>query len=194
MAVLSPGPAILAIISTAVSQGRRAGLFLSFGVYCGSFFWAMAASFGLAALLGRYGEILSLLKVAGGFYLLYLAFRSGRSVVQARPVDLRSSAPIPVQAMSKIFVRGFLIHLTNPKAVFAWLSVITLGLPPEASVFDLTRIVTACLITGFIILNGYAVLFSTERAYRVYRAARRWIDGVMASLFAVAGIKMLLSM
>lgn len=41
IATASPGPAILAIITTSVSQGRKAGLALALGVLTGSYTWAM---------------------------------------------------------------------------------------------------------------------------------------------------------
>jgi threonine/homoserine/homoserine lactone efflux protein len=43
------------------------------------------------------------------------------------------------------------------------------------------------------VFSSYAVLFSTESARRIYAAIRRWLDGSLAVMFAIAGIKLLSS-
>ena len=43
------------------------------------------------------------------------------------------------------------------------------------------------------IFCGYAVVFSTAPMVRLYRRARRWIEGVLAVFFGFAGLRLLLS-
>lgn len=191
VAVLSPGPANMAIMSTAMTQGRRAALVIALGIFAGSFTWAMAASFGLATLLRHYGEALNFLKMVGGVYLLYLAFKAARSAMRKDQPVIEQAAEIKCQNPGTIFLRGYLIHLTNPKAIFGWLAIISLGLPPGASMGSLLFVVGGCLTTGFSVFCGYALLFSTARALRMYKASRRYIDGAMALLFGAASAKML---
>lgn len=191
VAVISPGPANLAIISTAMSQGRRAGLVIALGIFAGSFTWAMAASFGLAALLHRYGEALVVLKIIGGLYLFYLALKAAKSALRKEHAVVEMKASAGSGRAHPIFLRGYLIHLTNPKAVFAWVAIISLGLPPNASLSAVAIVVGGCLMTGFSVFCGYALLFSTSGALRIYKASRRYIEGAMALLFGAAGVKML---
>lgn len=189
-AVLSPGPAILAIISASITQGRRTGLTLAAGVFAGSFTWAMAAALGLAALLKSYAHLLEILKILGGLYLLYLGYKALRSALRK---DGPVAAPLAdsVKTSRQIFLRGYAIHLTNPKAVFAWLAIISLGLPPGASADAIAIVVGGCLLTGAVAFSSYALLFSTGGALAAYRAARRWIDGTMAVLFGLAAAKLM---
>ncbi len=191
VAVLSPGPANLAIMSTAMAQGRRAALVLALGIFAGSFTWAMAASLGLATVLRHYGQALNLLKIAGGLYLLYLAIKAARSALRKNQPTMQKDSPIRSQQTGAIFLRGYLIHLTNPKSIFAWVAIISLGLPPNASLSSVTMVVGGCLITGFCVFCGHALLFSTARAARLYTASRRYVDGTLALLFGAASVKML---
>jgi threonine efflux protein len=191
VAVISPGPANMAIISTAMSQGRRAGLVMALGIFAGSFTWAMAASFGLAALLHHYGEALVVLKIAGGLYLFYLAIKAARSALRKEQTAFEASVAVRRKHPGTIFLRGYLIHLTNPKAIFGWVAIISLGLPPDASLSSVAIVVGGCLTTGFSVFCGYALLFSTAGALRVYRASRRYVEGALAVLFGAAGVKML---
>lgn len=191
-ALLSPGPAVIAIVSTSIGEGRRSGLAMAAGVFAGSFTWAMAASIGLAALLTHYAGVLQVVKIAGGLYLLYLAYKALRSA--SRPdaaMPLATADAVPVRSLKRTFLLGYAIHLTNPKAIFAWVAIISLGLPQGASTAAVALIVGGCLLTGLTVFTSYALLFSTGPAYRAYRSARRGIDATMGVLFAAAGIKLL---
>lgn len=190
VAVISPGPAVMAIIAASISGGRKTGLTLAAGVFAGSFTWAVAAALGLAAVLQTYAELLYALKIAGGFYLLYLGYKALRSAL--RKEETRSTRAMNTQQNSRqVFLRGYAIHLTNPKAIFAWVAIISLGLPANAPASAVAIIVGGCLLTGLTVFTTYALLFSTEGALNAYRAARRWIDGAMAALFCAAGVKLL---
>lgn len=191
VAVISPGPAIMAIVSTSISDGRRAGLAMAAGVFAGSFTWAMAASIGLAALLTQYAGFLQIVKIAGGLYLLYLAAKALRSASRKDDHILPATGNPEKRSLRRIFLLGYAIHVTNPKAIFAWVAIISLGLPANASAQAVAFIVGGCLLTGMTVFTGYAILFSTARAFRVYRAARRGIDATLGVLFAAAGIKLL---
>jgi len=80
IAVISPGPAIMAIVSTSMTHGRKAGMTIALGIFAGSFTWACAAALGLATILQTYAIALEILKVFGGLYLLYLAYKAFKAV------------------------------------------------------------------------------------------------------------------
>jgi hypothetical protein len=54
----------------------------------GSFLWAVLTAVGLTALIASYASILTAIKIAGGLYLLWLAFKAFRSATATKP-DLR---------------------------------------------------------------------------------------------------------
>jgi threonine/homoserine/homoserine lactone efflux protein len=188
VAVLSPGPATMAIASASLGEGRRHGLTIAAGIFCGSMTWAMAASLGLAAILSQYAQSLVLIRILGGLYLLYLAWRAFRSA--SSNIDPLSVSK-PAKSLRRTFLMGYAIHLTNPKAIFGWLATISLGLPANATPAAVAIVVCGCLATGFTVFMGYALLFSTTGALRIYQAARRYIDGTLAVLFTFAGVRLL---
>lgn len=190
VAVITPGPANLAIMGTAMNEGRSRGIIMALGIFTGSFTWAMAAALGLAAVLTRYGEILQILKVLGGLYMLYLAFKAARSLRRTPSGDALKTA-VRGKNPWRIYLTGYAIHLTNPKAIFGWLATISLGLPPGASAGSVLLVVGGCLMTGFTVFMAYAFLFSTQRAVSLYRSARRPLDALMALFFGAAGVKMI---
>ncbi|MEK1893625.1 MAG: LysE family translocator [Rhizobium sp.] len=191
IAVISPGPAIMAIVSTSMTHGRKAGMTISLGIFAGSFTWACAAALGLATILQTYAITLEILKIFGGIYLLYLAYKAFKAV--------RANDDLPQAVVQKsltaraLLLRGYGIHVTNPKAIFAWLAIIALGMPQGAPASIAGLIIGVCMATGFTIFMGYAVLFSTPHALKIYRNLRRWIEGAMAAFYCVAGLKLLAS-
>ena len=69
LALMSPGPNILAVIGTSMGAGRKYGVALALGVATGSFCWALIAVSGLTAVLTAYAAVLTAIKIAGGCYL-----------------------------------------------------------------------------------------------------------------------------
>lgn len=192
VAVITPGPANLAIMGTAMNEGRQRAIIMALGIFTGSFTWATAAALGLAALLTRYGQVLEILKIVGGLYMLYLAFKAARSLRKSTANPALETA-IQRKKAWQIYLSGYGIHLTNPKAIFGWLATISLGLPPGASTSSVVLIVGGCLLTGITVFLTYALLFSTSRAVQIYRSARKPLDALMALFFGAAGVKMLSS-
>lgn len=188
----SPGPSNLAIMSIAANHGRRPALTFALGVMSGSLFWAMIATLGVSATLLAYSQFLVVIKLFGGLYLLWLAFKSARSAMRASD----SAATVPVGAdgklsLRRLYLRGTLLHLTNPKAVLGWVSVAALSSTPDGGMPWI--VVPGCAALGLTIFCGYAVLFSTRAARRVYLRLRRWLDGCLAVVFGTAGWQLLTS-
>jgi len=191
IAAASPGPAIMAIISTSMTQGRKAGMTISLGIFGGSMTWACAAALGLATLLQTYAMALEVLKILGGLYLLYLAYKAFRAM--RSQIDMPAASAIRKDSARSLLLRGYGIHVTNPKAIFAWLAIITLGMPQGAPASVAVLIIGGCMIMGFTTFMGYAVIFSTPHALKVYKRLRRWIEGAMATFYCFAGLKLLAS-
>lgn len=189
IATASPGPAIISIIGTSISHGRNAGLALAFGVLTGSYTWAMLAAAGLSALIRTYGNALFVLKIAGGLYLLWLAFKALKAAMRK---ETESALPLEKQSPSlrRLYLKGLGIHLTNPKAIFSWLTLVSLGTPQDAP-HVMPVLIGGCMALGVVIFMGFALLFSIEPVHRGYRKARRGIEAAMAGFFAFAGFKLL---
>ena len=181
----------MAIMATAMARGRPQALALATGVVSGSLFWGFAAALGLSALMQAYSWSLVVLKVLGGAYMLWLSFRAAREAWS--PSDARAAALAPAERFRDAYLRGLAMHLTNPKAIFVWLSIVALALPPDAARGDAFIAVAGCAVLGMMVFFGYALAFSTELARRVYRRIQRGFNAALAAVFAYAGLRMLLA-
>ena len=191
IATASPGPSNMAIMGVAMSHGRAPALVLAAGIVTGSLFWAILAATGISTVLSAYADALVALKIAGGLYLLYLACRSARSALAATVPQTLSRADGSRADYASVYRRGVLLHLTNPKAILAWIAIMSLGLKPDAAPYTLAAILGGCLVLGIIVFGGYALIFSTGPMVYAYRKARRWIEGTLAVFFGFAGLRLL---
>lgn len=189
--VFSPGPAVLAILATGLSEGRVKALALTAGVLTGSSIWAVAALVGLVGFLETLSAALVWLKIVSGLYLLYLAWKALRGALSNdQPAAMRIGAR---DALSGYYLAGLFVHLTNPKAVFGWVAVMALGLHPEATGSEALVLTAACLAVVIVGKLAMALLFSTPGLRRRYERARRVILLSFAGFFAFAGLRMMLS-
>lgn len=193
MGAASPGPSNMRIMSVAMHQGRRPALMLAAGVISGSFFWGSMAATGVSAVIVQYAEALIVLKVIGGAYLLFLASKACRSALTSNERFANELSSAPKASGWKLYQRGLLMHLTNPKAILSWIATMTLGLGPGATTSTVAIILAGCAVLSVTIFGGYAVVFSTAPMVRAYQKARRWIEGALAMVFAGAGLRLLFS-
>ena len=190
LAIASPGPNILAVIGTSMGVNRRSGMALALGVATGSFTWAVLTVFGLSALLASYASTLIAIKVFGGLYLLWLAYKAFKSAASSHDIEaieLAGGRRTPWGYLR----RGYVIQMTNPKAALAWIAIISLGLQNGAPVWVGAAIVLGTFALSISIHLVYAVAFSTPVMVRLYGRARRGIQGVLGTFFAYAGIRLL---
>ncbi|QRZ12438.1 LysE family translocator [Paracoccus methylovorus] len=171
-------------------QGRAAAVALALGVVTGSMFWAILAATGLSTVLTAYAEAIFAIKIAGGLYLLCLAYKSAKSALSS---DARQAKATPLANKATLYRRGVLLHLSNPKAILGWIAIMSLGLRPDAPSYTFQAIIVGCAVLGLLINVGYALVFSTMLMGRAYQKSRRWIEGLLAAIFGYAGIRLLLS-
>lgn len=190
LGAMSPGPNILAVIGTSMSEGRKSGTALAMGIAMGSFSWGLLSAIGLTALLTTYASALFVIKIIGGCYLLWLGYKSLRSA--ASKYDLNTmTLDGDKRSPRDFFMRGYLIQMTNPKAALTWIAIITLGLAPDAPIWVAGVIVTGATLLSVVMHGLYAVAFSTSFMVRVYSKARRYIQATLGVFFVGAGIKLL---
>ena len=183
----SPGPATLAISATAMGQGRRAGLSVASGVMAGSATWGLAAGLGMSAIMLSHAWMFEIVRYLGAAYLLWLALKSLKSAWTGR-----RPSPGP-QGSGTLFLKGYLIHLTNPKAILSWGAIYAIAIPQGSDTVAVWSLFAALIATSACVFWGYALLFSTPRIARAYAKAARIFDAAFAVLFGVASLRILTS-
>lgn len=186
----SPGPATLTIMEAGMRYGRGPALRLAAGVISGSLCWGLSAALGLMPLAALYPGLLQGLKILGGVYLLWLAFKSGRALFHELPPP--SGIAGKGSAIDRYYWRGLALHLTNPQAFFAWIAIISLGTPANAPPYVRSLVVAGCGVLGVVVFSTYAIVFSTSNMIRLYAKARKPMAAGLAIFFCYAGFRLLL--
>ena len=184
---VSPGPANIATATIAMRFGRGRSMLFGMGLACGLAFWGGVAATGLGAILQGSVYLLTAMKLLGGVYLLWLAFQSGRAAVRGgEPGD----AP---RGGGRWFWRGLALNLSNPKAVIAWMAALSMGLGVGGDGGHMITATAVCIALGFANYALHAIAFSVPGVMAGYRRFNRWVEGVVAGLFAIAGFGLIRS-
>lgn len=184
---VSPGPATISNATIAMSHGRKTSLIYGAGLSSGLVFWGLIAASGMGAILQASVYLLMVLKVLGGLYLLWLAFLSAKTAYQ--PVATNQT----ISNEKRWFLRGLLLNISNPKTVIAWMAALSVGLNADADLYAVASAVSICVVVGFLTNAMYSMLFSINGMMRGYQYCQRWISGIVAGLFAIAGIGLIRS-
>lgn len=191
IAAISPGPAMMATMGAAMESGRRAGVVLGLGIVASSMFWGLLSVFGLSTLLITYPGAVTFIQVFGCVYLLYLAYKTLRSVFSAQ--EFRVSADgLDRKSVVSFFIHGCALNITNPKAIMTWIAIISLGLEPNAPIWVIFAVIGGTMIFALFFYTTIAVAFSTQRMVDIYAKAGRWIDGFMGLFFIYAAYALLM--
>ena len=146
----------------------------------------------MSALLSQYAAALSIIKVFGGLYLLWLAYKSFKSAASKHDIEAKELAGGKRTPLGYA-KRGYIIQMTNPKAAVVWIAIISLGLTSGAPLWVGMLIVFGTFMLSIVIHVLYAVAFSTPIMVRIYSKARRGIQTVLGAFFAFAGLRSLIS-
>lgn len=166
--LLIPGPAIVYIVTRSVEQGRQAGLASVLGIELASLAHAMAAAFGLSAILLASALAFSVVKYIGAAYLIFLGLRALLKREQSEQLQILYHKPL-----RQLTAQGFLVNLLNPKTALFFYAFLPQFVDPNRG-----SVIVQILIFGliFVLLASctdslFALLAST--AGRVLRKSTR---------------------
>ena len=115
---VSPGPDNLMVLSMGMSRGRKPGVVFGLGCALGCLSHTLLAALGVGALIAASPTAFTVLKVAGGLYLIWMGIGALRSKGGARV----GQAALPEESLSKLFAKGLFANAINPKVVLFFLS------------------------------------------------------------------------
>ena len=184
----SPGPATLAIAGTSMERGRAEGLTVAAGVVCGSAAWGIAAALGMSALMLANAWLVELMRYVGAAYLMYLGFKALRSGLPDKPL---AKVQAKRGGLRSVFLKGLLLHLTNPKAIFSWVAIFAIAVPPGSDMRMVWETYAALIAVSNMVFFGYALMFSMSAFIRGYQKMRRWFEISFGLMFGFAGLKIL---
>src|SRR6266568_1882623 len=120
--IVIPGPGVLFTIGRALTHGKRAALVSVLAHSLGVFAMVVLVAAGMGTLVAASAAALTIVKIGGGLYLIYIgaqAIRERRSLRAA----LESKAP-QLTSYRRVFRQGVVVGVTNPKAIIFFSAVL----------------------------------------------------------------------
>ena len=183
VAILSPGPGIVAVSQAAFRLGRRDAMPYALGLALGASLWCLVALLGLNVLFEAFPVALSIFHVAGGLYLLWVAFKMWTHA--ADPL------PEPGERAGQGFGAGMALNLSNPKPGLFYASVL-LSIFPNLGGFAANVVVySTALAMELAFYLGLAAVLSAAPIRATYFGLKPWIDRSAALLIAALGLLIL---
>lgn len=169
-------------------HGKSAGLIATLGICTGLVVHTSAVAFGVAAIFQTSVSAFNILKILGVLYLLYLAwhlFQSG----EIRQSQNRKASITGV----KLYTRGFLMNVTNPKVVIFFLAFLPQFVDPaRGSLIIQTLIPGALFIVVTFSVFGLIALSASYLGKRLKSSKRAQdvLNRIVGTTFVGLAIKL----
>ena len=181
---LSPGAGAIASMSCGLQYGFARGYWNALGLQLGLVLQIAVIAAGVGAVLAASATAFTLIKWFGVLYLLYLAIKQWRAL----PSDITEETMVrPIGKPMALMFRGFLVNVSNPKALVFMLAVLPQFIDPHAPLVAQYVTIAATMVTvDLIVMAGYTGLAAKVlRLLRTPKQQRR-VNRTFAGLFVAA--------
>ncbi|GGY13168.1 LysE family translocator [Paludibacterium paludis] len=189
---LSPGPDNLMVLSLGIARGRREGMMFGLGCALGCLNHTLLAALGISALIAASPVAFTLLKFAGGVYLVHMGWQAIRSSGSA----FRANAPNEAERVSSwsYFRRGLIANAINPKVVLFFLAFL-----PQFVDTSLGHAGWQIALYGTLFTLQGALLFGALGYFAGHigrwmsrsPSASKWLDRMAGGVFIALGVRLL---
>ena len=181
--VLSPGPAVALLIGIATGQGRAAAMMTTLGIAFGSMTINLTTMAGVGLLLSQAAWAMNALRLVGALYLLYLAYGAFKRAL--RPPALNPAAAVR-HSMRRYFIIGYLLQVTNPKAIAFWIPIAALGVVEGGGPGWIALFTAGAFMISFCGHAAWSLTMSAAPVRNAYAKVRRWVESGLGVFFTFA--------
>jgi homoserine/homoserine lactone efflux protein len=174
-----PGPTVTVIIANSLKHGTRAGLLNVAGTQLGLALMMAILIVGLSSVIAAMGWLFDWLRLVGAAYLVWIGWKLIRSP------DQLASAELASRPRGGFLLQGFLVLMSNPKALLWFGAFIPQFINPQGhyvaqiALLGVTAMAVALLSDGgYAVLTGRAgALLSRKRVRLVSRLSGGFLIG-----------------
>jgi len=134
--ILLPGPNSLYVLALSAERGWQKGIWAATGIVVGDAIIMLSVALGAATVLASSPLIYAMLRLLGAGYLAWLGLgiiRVGVARLQTQRLSANASSLPQAEAILRLhpFLAALLLALTNPKAIFFFISFFTQFVDPD---------------------------------------------------------------
>ncbi len=188
---LSPGPAVMLVIASALAHGWRHATAASAGILSGNAIYFLLSALGISSLINQAPVVYQLLKYLGAAYLLYLAWLALTGRPSLLSLHRTQSEKIPALSLYK---HAVLLQLLNPKTLMMFVAILPQFVNSDQAIAPQMLALAACsMIPEFIILTGYGVLASKAANYVSSERFNLLLERLAGSFMLLAALMVLIN-
>lgn len=191
LGAISPGPTFIYVAKNSIAISRKHGLFTALGTGTGAALFGFLAVMGLQAVLLAVPSAYLLLKVCGGLYLLWLAYKIIKHAKQPMQNTLGDVQPM---SYAQAYRLGLITQLSNPKIAIILASVFTALLPQDIPSYFYVVLPVLCFFIDASWYSLVAVVLSAERPRKVYLKSKVIFDRIAGGVMTLLGLKLIFGM
>ena len=191
LGAMSPGPTSIYVAKNSIAISRKHGLYTAFGTGTGAAIFGLLAVLGLQALLLAVPSAYLALKICGGLYLLWLAYKIIKHAKEPIEADQSVSSQM---SLRRAFTTGLITQLANPKIAIVLASIFTALLPKEIPTYYYFVLPMLCFFIDAGWCSLVAVALSAEKPRRVYLKFKAVFDRAAGVVMTVLGLKLIFGM
>jgi len=180
---ITPGPNNFMLLASGVNFGFWRTVPHMCGIGVGFFALLLGVGFGLGALLVAYPQLHIALKIAGGAYLLYLAWR----IAMSRSLGEKGDAA----ARPMTFLEAAAFQWVNPKAWVMAVTAMAVYTDPARPFLTVLLVATAFALVNFPSVSTWAGFGVALRGFLADPVRLKWFNIAMGVLLAATLIPML---
>lgn len=191
LGAMSPGPTFIYVAKNSIGISRKHGLFTALGTGTGAAIFGLLAVMGLQAVLLAVPSAYLALKICGGLYLLYLAYKIIRHAKE--PMDTTNSQVNPM-SYKHAYRLGLITQMSNPKIAIVLASIFTALLPKDIPNYYYVVLPVLCFFIDAGWYSLVAVVLSAEGPRKVYLKSKKIFDRIAGGVMTVLGLKLIFGM
>ncbi|MDQ0999604.1 threonine/homoserine/homoserine lactone efflux protein [Phyllobacterium ifriqiyense] len=174
---ITPGPNNLMLLTSGVNFGFRRSIPHMFGIGSGFFTLLIGVGCGLGALIEAMPVLYTVLKFAGGAYLLYLAYKIAMS---------RSISNVDSRARPMTFVEAAAFQWINPKAWVMAVTAMATYTSPDAYFTTMMIVGIAFAVVNIPSVSSWAAFGQIMRGWLADPVRLKWFNIIMAVLLVAS--------
>jgi homoserine/homoserine lactone efflux protein len=180
---LTPGPNSLLVLTHGATHGHRKTLFTVAGGALGFLALIALSMLGIGALLKASAGALTVLKLVGGAYLIWL----GVQLWRAPPIHLRKGLSKADTRNAELFRQGLLTAVSNPKALLFFGAFLPQFIEPSRDLL-LQFIVMATNFVAVEFVVEYLLALLAHRIRPLLERAGKSFNRVCGGMFVALGV------
>jgi threonine/homoserine/homoserine lactone efflux protein len=189
----TPGVDFLLTVTRTLQGGARAGVAAVLGINAGCVLHALAAAFGLAALLALHPQAFVIIQWAGAAYLVWLGLGMLRQAWRLPAAATSAAQGADRRSWAADLRTGFLTNVLNPKVALFFLAFLPQFVPAASPAKTVSFLLLGAWFVLQSLLFSLALVAVAARLSRLQAspAARRLLNALGGALFMALALRLL---